>query len=125
MNRAPTRSRWGGVVLAIVGILRGRKERRARRAVPLRDGAAELGLGALEEAGNLQEEMFVGDGADELEADGEACGSETTGYGNGGNAGEIGGAIGAEEQGAHGMIFVAETDGFLTDERRGDGCSWD
>src|SRR5580704_17747518 len=69
--------------------------------------------------------MFVGDRADELEAYWKTRGSETTGDGDGRNAGEISGAIGVEEQSACGVIFVAGTDGFLTDERGGDGRRWD
>jgi hypothetical protein len=53
-----------------IDVVRGRrvagaKARRARRAVPLRVGrAAILRMGALEGGGDLQKEMFVGDGAD-------------------------------------------------------------
>jgi len=43
--------------------------------------AEGLGVGALEGVGDAEEEMFVGDGADELEADGEARGSEAAGDG--------------------------------------------
>ena len=63
--------------------------------MPLQDGAAGLRMRALERMRDLQEEMFIGDGADELEADGKACCRETAGDGYGGNAGEIGRAIGA------------------------------
>lgn len=52
----------------------------AQHAAPLEGwGAAVFGVGALEGAGYLQEEMLVGDGADELKADGKACMSETAG----------------------------------------------
>jgi len=54
-------------------------------------------VGALESAGYLEEEMFVGDGADELEADRKARVSETTRNGDCRDASEIGGAIGTEE----------------------------
>ena len=67
--------------------------------------------------------MLVSDGADELEADGKASGSETTGDGDGGKAGEIGGTIGPEQERARGSI--AGGDGFLTDEWGGDGRRWD
>lgn len=81
-------------------------------------------MGALEGLGDLQEEIFMGASADELEPNRKAFSSETTGDGDGGNAGEIGGAIGAEEQCACGMILVTETNGFLADERGRDRCGW-
>lgn len=68
--------------------------------------------------------MLVGDGADELEADGKARGSEAARNGNCGDASEIGGTVCAQEQGAGGMIGFAEADGFLADERRGDWGCW-
>src|SRR6476619_4313898 len=69
--------------------------------------------------------MLVGDGADELEADGKTCGGETARNRDCGDAGEIGRTIWAEEQSASGVIFVAEVDGFLADERRSDRSCWD
>ena len=48
--------------------------------------------------------MFVGDGGQELKADGEVVGSEATGNNDGGDAGEIGGTIVAEEESASGVI---------------------
>jgi hypothetical protein len=52
----------------------------AQHAAPLQDwGAAVFDVGALEGAGYLQEEILVGDGADELKADGKASGGETAG----------------------------------------------
>jgi hypothetical protein len=83
-----------------------------------------VGAAALEDVGDLQEEMLVGTGTDQLEADGKAGGSETTGDGDGWNPGEIGGPIWPEEQGPSWMIVAVELDGFLTDERGGDGCGW-
>ena len=83
------------------------------------------GVGALEGVGNLQEEMLVGDGADELKADGKTCWCETARDGDGGDAGEIGRTIWAEEQSASGIILVAEVDGFLADERGNDRSCWD
>jgi hypothetical protein len=74
--------------------------------VPLRVGAAGLRMGALEGGGDLQEEVFVGDGADELKPDRETGGSETAGNSYCGNACEIRGAVGAEEKGAGGMFLV-------------------
>ena len=76
--------------------------------MPLRvRGAAGLRMGALDGGGDLQEEVFVGDGANELKADWETGGSETAGNSYCGNTGEIGGAVGAEEKGAGGMFLVA------------------
>lgn len=69
--------------------------------------------------------MLVGDGADELKADGKTCGSETARDGDGWDAGEIGRPIWAEHQCAGGIILVAEVDGFLADERRNDRSCWD
>jgi hypothetical protein len=46
-----------------------------------------VGVNAVEEVGDLQKEMFIGDGADELEADGKARVTETTRNGDGGDAG--------------------------------------
>ena len=83
-----------------------------------------FGAGALEDSSYLQEEMFLGAGADELKAHGKARGSETAGNGDCGNAREIGGAVGAEEQGPGGVILAAEVDGFLTDKWGGDRCGW-
>ena len=54
--------------------------------------------GALEDGGDLQEEMLIGDGADELEANGKACGRETARDGDGRDAREIGRTIWAEHQ---------------------------
>ena len=71
--------------------------RRARCIVPLQvRGATLRGVGALEGVGDLQEEMLVGDGADELEANWEVFGCEAAGDGDGGYPGEVCGAIGAE-----------------------------
>lgn len=76
---------------------------------------------ALEGVGDAEEKGFVGDGADELEADGEAVGREAAGKGDGGEAAEIGGAIVAEKKRAGGMVGTGDGGGFFTDERRGDG----
>lgn len=65
---------------------------------------------ALEGACDLEEEMFAGNAADELEADRETGRRESAGNGNGGDTGEIGGTIRAEEQGAGGVIFFADED---------------
>lgn len=65
--------------------------------------------------------MFIGDGADELEADGKAGGREAAGDGDGGDSGEIGGTVGAKEQGAGGIILIGDADGFLIDQRGYDG----
>jgi hypothetical protein len=54
-------------------------------------------MSALEEKGELKKEMFVGGGGEELEADGEIVRREAAGHGNGGHAGEVGGAIVAQE----------------------------
>jgi len=81
-------------------------------------------MGALEGGGDLQEEMFIGDGAYELEANWQTGGCETAGNRYCGNPGEIRGAVGAEEKGASGIILVGEADGFLTDKRGGDGRGW-
>lgn len=68
--------------------------------------------------------MLVGHGADELEADGQTGGSETTGDGDGGDAGEIGGAIVAKQKRASGMILFVDARGFFVDEWRGDRSCW-
>jgi hypothetical protein len=52
-----------------------------------------LGVGAFERAGDLEQEMLIGNGADELKADRKAFRGEAAGDGDGGNAGEVGGAI--------------------------------
>jgi len=82
-------------------------------------------VGALEGVGDAEEEMLVGDGADELEADGESPASEAAGDGKSGDAGEIGGTIVAEKKRAGGMIGSIEMDFFGADERRGDGSRGD
>ena len=46
-----------------------------------------MGVSALEGGGDLEEEAFVGDGTDELEADREAGGGEADRDGDGGDAG--------------------------------------
>jgi len=84
-------------------------------------GAAGLRVSALEGVGDLEKEVFVGDGTEELEADGEVVGSEAAGDGDGGDTSEIGGAVGAEEERARGVIGVAKANGLLADSRRGDG----
>lgn len=76
---------------------------------------------ALEHAGNLQQKVFVGDGADELQSDGEPFRSEPAGDRDRGEAGEIGGAVQAEKQGAGGMLLVPELDRVLTNAGGGDG----
>ena len=79
-------SAFGELELSIRG--RGLDKKRARRVVPLRGrGAALGGMGALEGTGDLQEEMLVGDGANELEADRKDLGSEAAGHRDGGDAG--------------------------------------
>ena len=69
---------------------------------------------------DAQQKMLVGDGTEELETHGKILGREAAGDGDGGEAGEIGGAVGAKEKRASGMLDVAEADGFLADEGRGD-----
>lgn len=49
--------------------------------------APVLRVGAFEGVCDLEEKMFVGDCADELEANGQICGSETAGDGDGGDTG--------------------------------------
>jgi hypothetical protein len=72
-------------------------------------------MGALERVCNAKEKMLVGNGADELKADRQTAGSESTRNGNCGKAAEVGGAIVAEQQGASGMIGAADGGGFLAD----------
>lgn len=67
----------------------------------------------------------MGASADELEPNRKAFSSETTGDGDGGNAGEIGRAIGAEEQCACGVIFAGEAEGLLANLRSSDRSRWD
>src|SRR5205823_11200534 len=87
--------------------------------------ARERRAGALEGVGDAEEEGLVGDGADELEADGQAVGCETAVDGNGREAGEVGRAVVAEEQSASGMIRAADGSGLLTDGGRRNGSSGD
>jgi len=75
--------------------------------------------------GDAEEEGLVGDGADELEADGQAVGCETAVDGNGREAGEVGRAVVAEEQSASGMIRAADGSGLLTDGGRRNGSGGD
>ena len=80
--------------------------------------------GALEDVGQLEKEKFLGGGAHELEADGETGGGEAAGDGDGGDAGEIGGTVVAEEEGTHGVILAAYADDFLADEGSSDWRGW-
>ena len=98
---------------------------RGLRASKNRRGWGLWRASALEDAGQLEEKPLVGDGTDELEADGETGGDETAGNGDGGDAGEIGGAIVAEEEGTHGVILVADADDFLADQGSSDWRGWD
>lgn len=82
---------------------------------------AELRMSARESVSDLEEEMFIGDGTDELETNGQTGGREAAGDGDGGDACEIGRTVWAKEQGAGGMVLIANQDGFLIDERGGDG----
>ena len=84
-------------------------------------GAALVGVDALEGVSDLQEEMLIGDGADELKADRQTCGGETAGNGYCGNACKIRGAIGTKQQSPRGIILFSDADGFLTYERGCDG----
>lgn len=61
-------------------------------------GSASVGVGALEDGGDLQEDVLIGDGADEFETYGKARGGEAAGDGDGGDASEISGTIWAEHQ---------------------------
>jgi len=54
--------------------------------------------------GDLEEEGFVGDGTNQLEADGEAVGGEVAGDRDGGKASEISRAVVAEEKSASRVI---------------------
>jgi len=73
----------------------------------------------LERMGDAEEKSFVGDAADELQADGQAVRRKTTGDGDGGKAGQICGAIVAEKQSARWMRRAYDGGGFLADERSG------
>lgn len=75
---------------------------------------------ALEYVGDTKKEMFVGHGADELEADGQTGGRETARDGDRGDAGEIGGTVVTKQKRASGMILFVDPRGFFVDERRGD-----
>src|SRR6266849_6270271 len=77
----------------------------------------------LEGVGDAEKKRFIGDGADELQANRQAVRSKTAGNGNGRKTAEIGGAIVAEEQGARGMICAADGSRFLSDRRREPGTS--
>ena len=82
-------------------------------------------MGALEGAGDTKEKSFVGDAADELQANGQAVWGYTAGNGNGGEAGEVGRSIVAQEQSAGGMIRAADGGRFLTDGGRGNRSGGD
>lgn len=77
-------------------------------------------MGAFKAGGNLEEEVFVGDGTEELEAYGKLIGSETARDRYRGDSGKICGAVVAKQQGASGMIGVADSNGLLADFRRRD-----
>ena len=74
-------------------------------------------MGAFECVGDAEKEMILIVGAEELEAAGEAGRSKAARNRESGNAGEIGGAIVAEKQGAAGLIGADERSG---DRRSGD-----
>ena len=59
--------------------------------------------------------------ANQLDSDGKAALVEAAGKSNGGNAGEIGGAIEAEKECASGVIFSVNSRGLFTDARSSDG----
>lgn len=75
---------------------------------------------AFESVGYTQQEMFIGCRADELEPYGQTGGGEAAGNGDGRNAGEIGGAIVAEQKGAGRVILFVDARGFLIYEWRDD-----
>ena len=81
-----------------------RQKRRAREGLELDRWTAGLRISALECARDAEQEMFVGDGADELKADGQAAGSEAAREAKSRNACKIGRAIVAQEQCPSGMV---------------------
>lgn len=72
-------------------------------------------------AGDLEESEFAGMKPDELQPDWQIGSRESARDGNGGNAGKIGGAVEAKEQGSRGIVFFRDARGFLSDKRRRDG----
>ena len=64
--------------------------------------------------------MLICRSADQLKADGQSGGRETTRDGDGGDAGEICGAVVAKQERASGMITFVQARGFFVDERSGD-----
>ena len=93
----------------------------AQRPVPLQLETEYLGgqrraakgrTGEFERVGDVEEDGFVADGTNELEADREAVGRGAARNRNGREASKIGRAIVAEEQRARGMVRSADERGF-------------
>ena len=76
-------------------------------------------MDTLESVSEAEQEMFIGDGADELEANGQARSGKAAADRNGRDTSEIRRTIRAEEQGASGMILFGDASGFFANERSG------
>ena len=90
----------------------------------LQGRTAELWACKLESMGDEQEKMFIGYSADKLEANGQTSGSKAARDGDGGDSGEIGGAVHTQEQGTSRMVGIVDSSGFFVDQWRGDGRRW-
>ena len=86
----------------------------------IENGAGFQGRGLLEMAGQFEEQRFIGDCRDELQADGQAVFAEAAGNGDGGDTGEICRAVQAQEKRARGVKGSADGGGFLANGRGGD-----
>ena len=84
----------GGMFTGTLGYVIGSWLMKTRGAVAMLKGRpAELRMGTLIGVGDVQQEMFISDRADELQPDRQTGGSEPARNRDGGDAGEIGGAI--------------------------------
>jgi len=76
---------------------------------------------AFEIAGEIEQQGFAVNGAEELKSEGQAFFREATGNGDGGDARKICGAILTEKQGARGISFPVERERIFADQRSRDG----
>ena len=94
-------------------------------AQSIENGAGFQGGKLLKVAGEFEEQRFIGDRGDELQADGQAGFGEAAGNGNGGNSGEVCRAVQAQEKCARGVQCSVDGGGFLADGRGCDGRGGD
>jgi membrane-associated phospholipid phosphatase len=100
----------GGLVTGTLGyvigdwLIKRRAESEAVRKLGCQDGTAGLRKGAFEQESELEQQVFVGHSADELDTNGQAIRSKARGDGNSGHASEIGWTVIAKKQGPSGMV---------------------